>query len=245
MANSKRRIVGVALAIAMVAVVVLRTKPDGDVVALRLGDNAYAVQQATGFPLGYPSQADGLSPVGGSRADVEATLDFGVLTLTCTGAYLEVFRTGDVVSGGRVFCPLDGSDGEPVSVLRDRAAAAFAWDRAEDFTASPRRAVPYGKTVAEAYGYLQSMDMTGTVMRVPLASWRQDRGLYLELNATRHARMGGVPSYEVSFSWSPPCLSTIHAAQLASTRGGATDKARADRAEAQVAEFCPDLPGSD
>lgn len=224
-----------ALAVPMMALL-LHSAFAQDSVSLTLGQNAYVLQDETGFPMGYPTRSDGTGPVGGQRAGVDADLMLGPVRITCDGALLVASQMADVVHAGRLFCPI-GDNVPTVVALRDQISASAQWDRHQNHTASARRAQDYGTTVADAFAYLSAQTMRGTVMRVPLYNWRSNAGLFVELNATRHADQGAVLSYELSFTWGNTCLIRETARQI-KTKPTQTDRARAADVQARLPELC-------
>lgn len=202
------------------------------------GDNAYRLQEETGFPMGYPTQADGLGPVGGRRENVNATISIGPIKITCSNAYLALYRKLDIVNSGEIYCPVKNGPDE-VAALHNSINSAWNWDRYEDFTHNPRRAADYGNSVQSAFKYLEDSPMRGTVLRVPLYSWREEDGIYIEVNAARNARMGANLTYEVIVSWGTSCLID---ADVDSDSSLPNDAQRAEQNKEKLSEVCPEIP---
>lgn len=211
--------------------------PEKDL-SVTFGDNAYRLQEETGFPMGYPTHTDGLGPIGGKRNNVNASLSLGPIEITCSKAYLALYRKFDIVNSGEIYCPV-GNGPEEVMPLHNSINTAWNWDRFEDFTRNPRRAVVYGNSVQSAFKYLEDSPMRGTVLRVPLYSWREEDGIYIEVNAARNARMGGNLTYEVKISWGTSCLI---GADVDSDPRQQNDAQRAEQNKEKLSEVCPEIP---
>jgi hypothetical protein len=205
-------------------------------VTLTLGQNAYVLQQDTGFPMGYPSRADGTGPTGGRQAGISADLTLGPLHLACENAMLEASQIADVVQAGRLFCA-DPEALVTMEGLHDQISTAGNWNEFTDHTISPRRAVEFGMTPKAAFDYLDSQPMRGSVMRVPLYSWRSDAGLLFELNAARHTDLHNALGYELVFSWGAGCLLSAATTQSKSGKD-LPDEARATQMQAQLPDIC-------
>lgn len=104
---------------------------------------------------------------------------------------------------------------------------------------SPRRAAAFGNNLESAFRYLEEAPLQGAVLRVPLYSWLDDDGIYIEINATRNSSMSGRLSYEVKFSWGASCLLDVEA------NGGSeqkSDEQRAAQNRERLPEICRNIP---
>lgn len=234
----------IAATVGGLAVYAVLARASGPIdVTVPLGGNAFVLQQNSGFYMGYPTSSDRPEATGGARGNVNADLHLGVIALSCDDGYLDLRSTVDVIQSGRLFCPVSDGAAE-VGAVKMRIDSTGAWDRVEDHMQSPRRAEVYGTTVGAAFAYLTRTEMRGTVLRVPLYAWRNEDGIGLRLNAARHAHAGAVPSYEIEFAWTPPCLNAELARRLKADPQDrvADDATRAQMMQTYVAESCPPIP---
>ncbi|MFV0488854.1 MAG: hypothetical protein ACK5NL_16935 [Vibrio fluvialis] len=242
MATSRRKLILAAAVAGMAAIAMAQQQPHRQL-SVTLGENAYELQQRTGFSMGYPTSSGDAATSGGSAQHVDVTIALGALTIGCDGAYLYLTHDVDIFDSGRLFCPVADGPTE-IAALRDRIDATRDWDKRTDHTQNPRRADEYGKDITAAYRYLSSTPMRGTVLAVPLYSWLDDSGLFLELNAVRHVDLDAVLSYEMNFSWYPICMSSLIAERLQDGTAPDDDAARAGRMQRRAAEQCDQLPQS-
>lgn len=240
-ATSREKLFLVAVLAAGLAAMAVAQQSPHHQISVTLGENAYELQQRTGFPMDYPTTTGDARTSGGAAQHVDATIALGPLTVSCDSAYLYLAHDVDIFDSGRLFCPVDDGPAD-IAILRDRIDAAWDWDKRIDHTRNPRRADEYGEDIAAAYKYLSSTPMRGTVLAVPLYSWQDGSGLFLELNAVRHVDLDAVLSYELSFSWYPSCMSSLIAERLQEGTDPDDDAARAHHMEKRAAEQCDHLP---
>ena len=239
MASRRRNLILVGIVSAMAAVAM--AQQSSPKITVTLGENAYEFQQRTGFSMDYPTKQNDRSTSGGSEQHASATIGLGPLTLSCGDAYLSLAHDLDVVNSGRLFCPISGEPSQ-VAKLRDRIDASWKWSERTDHMQNPRRAEEYGKDITAGYDYLSNLPMSGTVLAVPLYSWFENSGLYIELKATRHVEQNAALSYELYFSWYPACMSTLLVERWEGESVLLDDAGRAERMQERVNERCARLP---
>lgn len=227
-----------ALCVTIALTLPILASPAADIaqIEVQTGENAFQLQARSGFPMGYPTRPDGLSPIGGRARVGDVRLRIGPIDLRCRNALLALSRGADLVVGGAIYCPLDDPDAQ-IAAVAGTITAAMDWKEYRDHLASPRRATEYGDSIPDALNYLgNDAPLVGTIIRVPLYSWLSDQGLYLDMNMARHQALGYAITYEVKFSWLPPCLPT------GPDDPGTDDESRAADMARRLPEICPDLP---
>lgn len=213
--------------------------PDFPEMEVHLGENAYALQQRTGFPMGYQTSPDGLSPIGGDALVGDARIQIGPVKLRCQNAFLALIRTADMVTGQSIVCPASDPVGQ-IEMTRDVIDDAWDWSDRRDLMASPRRAREFGHSITDAIAYAaRTQPMGNLIDRVPLYNWASDEGLFIEMAVARHRALGYAMSYEVNFDWRTDCLIT---AEASTTIGD--DARRADDMTRRLDQLCPDIPAA-
>lgn len=240
MATNRLKLILATLVAATAAIAMAQQQPRHQI-SVTLGEDAYQLQQRTGFPMDYPTSPGDSKTSGGSAQHVDVAIALGPLTINCDDAYLYLAHDVDIFDSGRLFCPVSDGPAELVA-LRNWIDAALDWDKRTDHTQNPRRADVYGRDSSAAYEYLARSPMRGTVLAVPLYSWQDSSGLFIELNAVRHVELGAVLSYELNFRWYPSCMSGLIADRLQSKADHQEDAVRARQMQQRVAEKCDDLP---
>lgn len=230
----------IILLVLIVMIAALALSQPGSRVEAALGENAYEFQRRTGFDMGYPSGPG--SPIGGQERVSQAVLYLGPVTVACDNAWLQLLRSADMLTGGRLFCPAEDGVAE-VAVLREQISQVGSWDTHKNHTLNPRRASEFGTDPADAFAYLAGRTMTGTVLRVPLYSWKNNTGLFMELNAVRHAKLDGVASWELTFHWHPDCIFDLSMNAGDVDEPSADDAVRAALMQEKAARICDPLPG--
>lgn len=206
--DRKIKLAGAAVLAAMVFVGATIARPD-TLITVVLGGNAHALQTDTGFPMGYDDQN---GPIGGRQSGIGVTVQVGPVSVSCDDAVLELAHTVDVITSGRLFCPV--IDASRFEILQAQIDASTDWAERRDHTTNARRAPQFGTSPEHALSYLGEAPPQGAVRRVPLYAWRGNNGLFVELNAAAHIDNGALPGFEMSFSWGTSCLAGVLADRL-------------------------------
>ncbi len=143
------------------------------------------------------------------------SLELDGLAFSCSDASYELIADGGLLIGGSIFCPFQNvSDAKLLAEKTEaRLSKLEGWAANGGRSSDPRRAEEYGRSIAEAFTWLnRSGDPLASVEHVLLSDWDSEAGSSIQLNAANYRKSGSKsPHFELVFGLAAGCLTPLMA----------------------------------